>query len=96
MVWRFFQVLMVTGITVAAFVVAQQYLLKPNLQCYDIVNSGDRAPWASVLINKCAGNSWLLVRVPLNEKDKSFTYQWQAIQSVNYGDPTLVSNSDGN
>lgn len=49
-------------------------------QCYDITR-GDHFT-DMILLNKCNGLSWMLVKSPVSEKSKSFTYRWYPIYNT--------------
>lgn len=61
--------------------------------CYDIVPIADGPPGSPLLINKCSGETWMLLRtVHPKEKDEkiaSYTYRWHLVAS--FGDENVIA-----
>jgi hypothetical protein len=53
----------------------------PAPACFDVVpNEGQGAPADAILVNRCTGETWILVRAPVpdanGEDSADFTYTW--------------------
>lgn len=63
----------------------------PPISCYEVVNIDTNIP--VIKINRCTGDGWFLIKVPLEEdkdgKTTSFIYRWYKIEG-GYGEPSLV------
>jgi hypothetical protein len=52
----------------------------PATSCFDVVpTASDASPNAPIMIDRCTGRTWLLVRTPLDKDGASFTYLWYPI-----------------
>jgi hypothetical protein len=45
-------------------------------ECYEVARAAADTGVGPILVNRCNGRTWLLVRVPLDKTEKSFTYHW--------------------
>lgn len=62
-------------------------------ECFSISPSNGNQPFAHILLDKCTGSSWLLVRSRLGDKpEDGYTYQWVILEKIDYRNPHLVSN----
>lgn len=69
-------------------------------QCFEVVSAGPNiVPNSFIKINKCTGQSWVLVKTTLpkakNEVDTPFTYRWMMLNSEDR-EPSMVSRSQMN
>jgi hypothetical protein len=54
----------------------------PATSCFDVVaTASDASPNAPIMIDRCTGRTWLLVRTPLDKGGTSFTYLWYPISA---------------
>jgi hypothetical protein len=65
----------------------------PSGACFEVVANGpDALPNGPILVNRCTGATWLLVRTPLADQKGaatgSFTYVWEPL-SVGRESPDL-------
>ncbi len=58
--------------------------------CFDVVpNAGAGAPADAILVNRCSGETWVLVRAPVSdEAGDSYTYIWEPL-STGHEQPML-------
>lgn len=62
-------------------------------ECFSISPNNGNQPFSHVLLDKCTGSSWLLVRSRLGDKpEDGYTYQWVSLEKIDYRNPHLVSN----
>ena len=61
--------------------------------CFDVVFRAGQAPGpapdGAILINRCSGATWMLIRASLDNKG-SFTYRWSPLTVDTSGEPVLV------
>lgn len=59
--------------------------------CYSLTPGTASQPYASILVDACSGQTWLLVKVNgASKPNESFTYQWMSIERLDYAHPTLT------
>lgn len=64
---------------------------KPPSSCYELSAATSQQPGMPILLDRCTGNSWLLVRTPLgDDAGGSFTYRWLSLAKLDYETPILV------
>lgn len=62
-------------------------------ECFAITANDGKQPFSHVLLDKCTGQSWLLVRMKFgDDPSDGYTYQWLSLQKLDYRNPHLVSN----
>ena len=76
--------------TCAATMAAAQSGL--DAQCWEVISPTiDGAPNSPILLNRCTGQTWIIVRRLLDgEPNGSFTYQWEGLYRTD-GPPVLVT-----
>ncbi|WP_156459951.1 hypothetical protein [Mesorhizobium sp. Root157] len=46
-------------------------------QCFSIISGNSTQPYSPIMLNRCKGEAWLLVRSPKGDKpEDDFTYNW--------------------
>lgn len=64
----------------------------PRIQCFEVINSASNAvPFASILLDKCSGHTWMLVRQRTG--DNQTAYRWVPISVSNSGESTWTENA---
>lgn len=59
--------------------------------CFSVVSANERQPYAPILLDRCEGKSWLLVKTSLGAKpEDGFTYKWHALERFDYFPAVLV------
>ena len=57
--------------------------------CFDVVPlAAEAPPHGPILVDRCTGHTWLLLRVNLEKNGKTFTYRWLPL-SLENGEPVL-------
>ena len=54
----------------------------PDGSCYELIPGNNTPPFTAILLNKCTGATWLLVRefVPDAKATGSFTFEWHPLK----------------
>jgi hypothetical protein len=62
--------------------------------CYDIKMTAPESPYTPILLNRCTGQTWQLVRVVVNDakgkQTDQFVYRWYMIEAA-AGEAALVA-----
>lgn len=59
--------------------------------CFSVTSANDNQPYAALLLDRCEGKTWLLVRSPMgNKPEDGHTYQWYALDKYDFTPPVLV------
>lgn len=62
-------------------------------ECFLVAPNNGNQPFSPILLDKCTGKSWLLVRSPFGDKPQDgYTYQWLSLEKNDYRTPHLVNN----
>lgn len=87
---EFSKIFLVGIVCIAAYAIADLFLPQAN-DCTKIIEAINAAPFGMVMLDECEGKSWLLVRSPLSDQPEgSFTYNWYALERLDFSNPSLV------